>query len=83
MSYRSLILGCGSYLPALVLTNEDLASRIDTSDEWIRERTGITQRHIAAKGELTSDLAVAAARDALGKVGMSGNDLDLIGRAHV
>lgn len=78
MSYRSLILGCGSYLPALVLTNEDLASRIDTSDEWIRERTGITQRHIAAKGELTSDLAVAAARDALGKVGMSGNDLDLI-----
>ena len=52
MLQRSFIQGCGSYLPARIVTNEDLASRIDTSDEWIRERTGIAQRHIAAEGEL-------------------------------
>jgi len=78
MSYRSLILGCGSHLPARILTNQDLAARIDTSDQWIQERTGIAQRHVAADGELTSDLAVAASREALSKAGMSGNDLDLI-----
>lgn len=78
MSYRSLILGCGSHLPARILTNQDLAARIDTSDQWIQERTGIAQRHVAAEGELTSDLAVAASREALSKAGMSGNDLDLI-----
>ena len=78
MLQRSLIQGCGSYLPSRVVTNADLASRIDTSDEWIRERTGIAQRHIAADGELTSDLAVAACRQALTDAGMSVGDIDLI-----
>jgi len=75
---RSLIAGCGAYLPEQVLTNHDLAARLDTSDEWIRQRTGIGERRIAAPGELTSDLATAAARRALDGAGMSGNDLDLI-----
>jgi len=75
---RSLIAGCGGYLPEQVLTNHDLAARLDTSDEWIRQRTGIAERRIAAPGELTSDLATAAARRALDHAGMSGNDLDLI-----
>ncbi len=61
-----------------MLTNRELATRLDTSDEWIRQRTGIGERRIAAEGELTSDLAVAAARRALQRAGMSGNDLDLI-----
>ena len=54
---RSVVLGCGSYLPQKVLTNAELAARIDTSDEWIVQRTGIKQRHIAADGEFTSHLA--------------------------
>ena len=54
---RARIVGTGSYLPATILTNAELAARVDTSDEWIVERTGIRQRHIAADGELTSDLA--------------------------
>ena len=62
---RSVVLGCGSYLPQQVLTNAELAARIDTSDEWIVERTGIRQRHIAAEGEFTSHLAINAARAAL------------------
>ena len=57
MVTRSRVLSAGSYLPARVVTNDELAKRIDTSDEWIRQRTGIRQRHIAAEGELTSDLA--------------------------
>ena len=57
MSTYARIVGTGSYLPAQVLTNADLEKRVDTSDEWIRERTGIRQRHIAAEGETTSDLA--------------------------
>ena len=60
MTVRSRIIGCGSYLPANVVTNDDLAKRVDTSDEWIVARTGIRQRHVAAEGETTSDLAVAA-----------------------
>jgi len=60
------------------LTNDELARRLDTSDDWIRQRTGIGERRIAAEGELTSDLAVAAARRALERAGMSGSDLDLI-----
>src|ERR1700726_2967820 len=76
--FRAQIAGCGAYLPERVLTNHELAARLDTSDEWIRQRTGIGERRIAAKGELTSDLAVAAARRALQRAGMSGNDLDLI-----
>src|SRR5580704_3245512 len=78
MKLRTRIAGCGAYLPQRVLTNSELAARLDTSDEWIRQRTGIGERRIAAKGELTSDLAVAAARRALERAGMSGSDLDLI-----
>jgi len=78
MMLRSQVVGCGSYLPARIVTNDELAARLDTSDEWIRQRTGIGERRIAAEGELTSDLAVAAARRALQRAGMSGNDLDLI-----
>jgi 3-oxoacyl-[acyl-carrier-protein] synthase III len=78
MVFRSLVAGCGAYLPDQVLTNDELAARLDTSDEWIRQRTGIAERRIAAPGQLTSDLAVAAARQALDRAGMSGSDLDLI-----
>src|SRR5581483_1817629 len=78
MVFRSLVAGCGSYLPDQVLTNDDLARRLDTSDEGIRQRTGIGERRIAAPGQMTSDLAVAAARAALDRAGMSGSDLDLI-----
>ena len=75
---RSFIRGTGAYLPHRVLTNDDLARMVDTSDEWIRERTGIEQRHIAADGELTSDLATAAAREALSNAGLGPDDVDLI-----
>ena len=78
MNLRSQIAGCGAYLPERVVTNEELAQRLDTSDAWIRQRTGIGERRIAAEGELTSDLAVCAARRALQSAGMSGSDLDLI-----
>jgi len=78
MSWRAQIAGCGGYLPEKIVTNADLAARLDTTDEWIVQRTGIRQRHIAAPGELTSDLATAAARRALKAAGMTGNDLDLI-----
>src|ERR1700730_3174886 len=76
--FRAQVAGCGAYLPERVLTNDELARRLETSDEWIRQRTGIGERRIAADGELTSDLAVAAARRALQRAGMNGNDLDLI-----
>jgi len=75
---RSVVLGCGSYLPAQVLTNSDLAQRVATSDEWIRQRTGIKERHIAAAGELTSDLATRAARAALADAGIDAQSIDLI-----
>ncbi len=75
---RSVVLGVGGYLPEKILTNKDLAGMVDTSDEWIRQRTGIAQRHIAADGELTSDLAVAAARVALDRAGVAADDIDLI-----
>jgi 3-oxoacyl-[acyl-carrier-protein] synthase-3 len=75
---RSVVLGCGSYLPRHVLTNEDLARKVDTSDAWIRQRTGIRERRIAAPGELTSDLAIAAARDALDAAGIEAQSIDLI-----
>jgi 3-oxoacyl-[acyl-carrier-protein] synthase-3 len=78
MSFRSLVAGCGAYLPERIVTNDELARKLETSDEWIRQRTGIGERRIAADGELTSDLAVAAARRALQRAGMSGSDLDLI-----
>jgi 3-oxoacyl-[acyl-carrier-protein] synthase-3 len=74
----SRIAGTGRYLPAQVLTNEALAQRVDTSDEWIRTRTGIRQRHIAADDETTSDLATHAAREAIAAAGMKPDDIDLL-----
>src|ERR1700720_4378264 len=78
MTVRSQVAGCGAYLPERVVTNHELASRLDTSDEWIRQRTGIGERRVAAPGELTSDLACRAAERALASAGMSGSDLDLL-----
>ncbi len=75
---RSVVLGCGSYLPERILTNAELATRIDTSDEWIVQRTGIRQRHIAAEGEFTSHLALNAARSALARAGVDAQSIDLI-----
>jgi 3-oxoacyl-[acyl-carrier-protein] synthase-3 len=75
---RSVVIGTGSYLPDRVLTNADLAATVDTTDDWIVERTGIRQRHIAAEGELTSDLGVAAARRALAAAGLTPDGIDLI-----
>ena len=75
---RSVILGCGGYLPETVLTNDDLAKIVDTSDEWIRARTGIHERHIAAEGEMTSDLGTEAALQALERAGVDASDIDLI-----
>ncbi len=72
------IIGTGSYLPAYILTNAELERRVDTSDEWIVSRTGIRERHIAAKHETTSDLATAAARAALEAAGIAPNQIDLI-----
>ncbi|MFA7158721.1 MAG: beta-ketoacyl-ACP synthase III [Kiritimatiellia bacterium] len=72
------IIATGSYLPERVMTNADLAKMVNTSDEWITTRTGIKERHIAAPGEATSDLAVKAARRALQKGGLTADDLDLI-----
>jgi 3-oxoacyl-[acyl-carrier-protein] synthase-3 len=78
VTIRSVVLGCGSYLPQRILTNAELATRIDTSDEWIVQRTGIRQRHIAADGEFTSHLAVNAARVALANAGVDAQSIDLI-----
>lgn len=75
---RARALGCGHYLPDRVVTNEELSRRLDTSDDWIRERTGIRQRHIAADGQLTSDLAARAADQALSHAGISASDVDAI-----
>ena len=75
---RARAVGCGHYLPERVITNEELATRLDTSDEWIRTRTGIGQRHIAAEGERTSDLGTKAALNALKSAGLVANDLDAI-----
>jgi 3-oxoacyl-[acyl-carrier-protein] synthase III len=75
---RSVVLGCGSYLPERVLTNAELATKVDTSDEWIVQRTGIQQRHIAADGEFTSHLAVKAAQAALKNAGIDAQSIDLI-----
>ena len=78
MSLSAVLRGCGAYLPERILSNHDLAKRVDTSDEWIRERTGIRERHIAAEGELTSDLATHAAQAALKDAGLTAKDIDLI-----
>jgi 3-oxoacyl-[acyl-carrier-protein] synthase-3 len=78
MDKRSVLLGVGSYLPERILTNRELALQVDTSDDWIVERTGIRQRHIAADGEKTSDLAIAAAVKALENADRAARDIDLI-----
>jgi 3-oxoacyl-[acyl-carrier-protein] synthase III len=75
---RSVVLGCGSYLPSRVLTNADLSRMVDTSDEWITQRTGIRERHIAAEAETTSDMALNAARAALAAGGVDAQSIDLI-----
>ena len=75
---RSVVLGCGSYLPERVLTNAELAQRIDTSDDWIVQRTGISERHIAADDEFTSHLAINAARAALADAKIDAQSIDLI-----
>ncbi|MGB6749625.1 MAG: 3-oxoacyl-ACP synthase, partial [Xanthobacteraceae bacterium] len=75
---RSVMLGCGSYLPSKVLTNEEIARKIDTSDEWIVQRTGIHERRIAAPGEVTSQMAVRAAQAALAHAHVDAQSIDLI-----
>jgi 3-oxoacyl-[acyl-carrier-protein] synthase III len=75
---RSVVLGCGSYLPARIVSNDELARSVETTDEWIVQRTGIRERHIAAGGELTSDLALHAARVALANAHVEANSIDLI-----
>lgn len=75
---RSIMLGCGSYLPEKILTNDDLAKIVDTTGEWIEQRTGIKKRHMAAAGEKTSDMATAAANKALAMAGLKGSDIDAI-----
>ena len=77
MSYAR-ITGTGSYLPEKILTNHDLEKMVDTNDEWIRDRTGISERHIAADDEFTVDLAEHAARNAIEAAGISVDDIDLI-----
>jgi 3-oxoacyl-[acyl-carrier-protein] synthase III len=75
---RSVVLGCGSYLPSRILTNAELSRMVDTSDEWITQRTGIRARHIAADGETTSDMALKASRAALDAAGVDAQSIDLI-----
>ena len=74
----TVILGTGSYAPARILSNDDLSHMVDTSDEWIRTRTGIRERRIAAPGESTSDMGMQAARRALEDAGLTAADIDLL-----
>ena len=78
MTYHSRIIGCGSYLPERVMTNDELAAMVDTTDEWIVERTGIRQRHIAADGQTTGDIAYEASVRALEYAGIEADKIDLI-----
>ena len=78
MHFSSYILGCGSYLPKKILTNNDLSKKLDTSDEWIKTRTGINQRYIADKKQLNSDLAFEAAKKAIKNSKIKTSDIDLI-----
>ena len=78
MARRAVLIGTGSALPARVVTNAELPARVDTSDEWIVERTGIRQRYVAAEDETTSSLAIAAARAALAAAAVEGSSIDLI-----
>jgi 3-oxoacyl-[acyl-carrier-protein] synthase III len=75
---RSVVLGCGSYLPTRVLTNAELSRMVDTSDEWIAQRTGIRERRIAAEGETTSDMGIKAAHAALAAAGVEAQSIDLV-----
>jgi 3-oxoacyl-[acyl-carrier-protein] synthase-3 len=75
---RSVVLGCGSHLPSRVLSNADLSSMVETSDDWITQRTGIHERHIAAEGETTSEMGLKAARAALAAAGIDAQSIDLI-----
>lgn len=78
MAMYSRIIGTGSYLPEKILTNLDLESMVDTSDEWIQTRTGIKQRHIATPDQMASDLALEASRNAIDAAGIQASDIDLI-----
>ncbi len=75
---RAVAIGCGHYLPDRIVENKEFTATVDTSDEWIRARTGIERRHFSAEGENTSDLGVAAARKALANAGIDGSDIDAI-----
>lgn len=75
---KTTIIGCGGYLPAKIVSNHDLAATLETSDEWIRQRTGIGARHLAAAEELTSDLGTAAAREAIANAGVTLQEIDFI-----
>ena len=75
---RSVIASCGAYLPAKIVTNKDLEKMVDTTDEWITQRTGIKQRHVAADGESSADMAIEAARQALKNGGFTGVDIDTV-----
>jgi 3-oxoacyl-[acyl-carrier-protein] synthase-3 len=75
---RSVVLGCGSYLPNRIVSNDELARSVDTTDEWIVQRTGIRERHVAAAGEVTSDLAINAAKAALAHAHVEADSIDLI-----
>ena len=78
MTLRSVVIGCGHYLPERILTNSDIEKIVDTTDDWIIERTGIQSRHIAAEGETTSMLATRAAERAIENAGCRATDIDLI-----
>jgi 3-oxoacyl-[acyl-carrier-protein] synthase-3 len=78
MTVRAVAVGCGAYLPSRVVTNAQLSKTLETSDEWIAQRTGIRQRHIAAEGEVTSDMGLAASRQALEMAGVGPEEVDLI-----
>src|SRR5512140_2949187 len=75
---RTRILGTGRYLPQKVVTNAEIEARVDTTDGWIRQHTGIERRHVAAPGEVTSDMAAAAGRNAIEAAGLTVADLDMI-----
>jgi len=75
---RSRIISCGAYLPEGIMTNDDIAKIVDTTNEWIEQRTGIKSRHIAAKGQTTSDMATRAARKAIEKAGLKATDIDAV-----
>ena len=78
MTTRSVVVGLGHYLPERVVPNSEFEATLDTSDEWIKSRSGIESRHFAADGETTSDIATKAARNALANAGLTANDLDAI-----